>query len=92
MDNDSGTRMPPYLREQIAADLRDRHARGESITETLRWLGKTGTTAGEAVELLEESTGRSRDEAERAVAEHPDWAPLVRLLAGMHGELLDDQR
>ena len=83
--------MPPYLREQIASELGERHARGESITETLSWLGKTGTTVGEAVELLEEKTGRSRDEAERVVAEHPDWAPLVRLLGGMHGELLDDQ-
>ena len=83
--------MPPYLREQILAELRERDGRGDSITEILRWLGKTGTTVGHAVELLEEGLGRSRDEAERAVAEHPDWAPLVRLMGGMHGELLENQ-
>ncbi len=85
------TRMPPYLREQIARELRVRGERGESITDILRWLGKTGTTVGEAVELLEECLGRSRDEAERAIAEHPDWAPLVRLMGGMSGELFQPQ-
>ena len=83
--------MPPYLREQILRELRERHGRDDSITELLRWLGKTGTTVGEAVELLEEGLGRSRDEAERAFAEHPDWAPLVRLMGGMHGELLETE-
>jgi hypothetical protein len=79
------------MREQIAKELRQRHERGETITEVLSWLGKTGTTVGEAVELLEECLDYSHDAAERAIAEHPDWAPLVRLMGGMNGELLQPQ-
>ena len=82
-------RMPPNRREQIAAELRQRGEREDSITDILRWLATTETTVGEAIELLEEELGRSRDEAERAVAEHPDWGKLVRLMGGIHGELLE---
>jgi hypothetical protein len=87
----AGNRMSPYRREQVAAELRTRGTRGESITAILGWLGTTETTVGEAIELLEETLGYSRDAAERAIAEHPEWAKLVRLMGGMHGELLQDQ-
>ena len=89
--SEGGTRMPPHRGEEIAGELRDRGQHGESITDILRWLGKTGTTVGEAVELLDECLDYSRDEAERAVSEHPDWAPLVRLMGGMGGEVLEEQ-
>jgi len=75
----------PFIRRYVAEELRQRMAGGEPLDDTLTWLGKTGATVGDAVDLLEEA-GLTREYAEHALTTHPDWEPLIRLLGGTAGE------
>jgi hypothetical protein len=74
--------MPIFIRKEIAAELRQRVGRGEGLYETLTWLGKTGATVGEAIEMLIE-VGVEREDAEHGLTHHPDWAKLIDLMGGL---------
>jgi hypothetical protein len=79
--------MPIFLRKQVEGQLRERVSGGESLHDTITWLGKTGAKVREALEMLE-GAGYSREDAERALRNHPDWARLIRLMGGIEGKNL----
>jgi hypothetical protein len=80
-------RLPPYERQEIQQEVRDRLDRGDDLMDVLTWLGSTGTTAGEAQEMPE-ATGIPTEHAEHALTVHPTWRALVTLMGGMVGEQL----
>jgi len=77
--------MSLFIRSEVEAELRNRRMRQEPLEDTLTWLGKTGVTVGEALEMLE-AAGMTREYAEHALTVHPNWAPLISLLGGIAGE------
>lgn len=79
--------MPIFIRKYVAQELRQRVEGGEPLDDTLAWLGESGATVGEAIDLLEE-VGLTREHAEQALTVHPGWAPLIRELGGIAGEQL----
>jgi hypothetical protein len=88
MDNLKSS-LPPFRRAQIEEELHTRAARGDAPSELLSWLGKTEATVAEAIEFLEKELGCTREWAEQAITDHPEWGQIVRSMGGMHGELLE---
>ena len=63
--------MPLFIRETVEREMRERLASGESIASLVAWLGKSGATVGEAVEMLDEVAGLSRTDAKTALTSTP---------------------
>jgi hypothetical protein len=79
--------VPIFLRKQVEGQLRERVSGGAPLHDTITWLSKTGAKVGEALQMLE-GAGYTREDAERALRSHPDWAPLIRLMGGVEGQNL----
>jgi hypothetical protein len=72
--------IPGFQRERIVEGMGER--RDASVNEVLSYLADNGVAnlaIGEAVDLLVDERGLTREDAEAALRSHPAWADLADL-------------